>query len=139
MADVALTAAQIAVVHPEEAEVYSYIAAEAITRGQAVYELAAGGVGVADATTADGKLAFVGIALRAAAANEAVPVLARGMVYGFTVSSINCGTVLYLSETAGALADAAPAGTGTAVKCGRVTSLSDPAKTRVVWINGYTV
>lgn len=139
MADVALTAAQVAVVHPEEAEVYSYIAAAAVTRGQAVYELAAGGVGPADATTADGKLAFTGIALRTAAIGEAVPVLVRGMVYGFTVGSINCGTVLYLSETAGALADGTPAGTGTAVKVGRVTSLSDPSMTRVVWIDGYAV
>lgn len=139
MADVALTAAQVAPVHPEEAEVYTYIVAAAVTRGQAVYELAAGGVGPADATTADGKLAFVGIALRNGAAGEGVPVLVRGMVYGYTVAAVNCGTVLYLSETLGVLETSAPGGTGTAVKVGRVTSLSDPDKTRVVWINGYAV
>lgn len=136
MADIALTAAKIAVVFPLKAEIESRIAAAAITKGQAVYQLAAGTVGVADATTADGKMQFFGIALNAAGAGQAVDVLVRGHVYGFTVGSTDVGTVLHLSETAGAFADAAPAGTGTAVHCGLVTALSDADKTRVVFIDG---
>lgn len=136
MADIALTAAKIAVCHPEKADIESRIAAETITKGQAVYQLAAGTVGVADATTADAKFQFYGIALNGAGAGQAVDVLCEGDVEGFTVSAKDVGTVLHLSETAGALADAAPAGTGTACHCGLVTALSDADKTRVVYIHG---
>ena len=136
MTDIARTAAKIGVVFPDDASIYPRIAAEAIEAGQAVYELAAGTVGVADATTSGGLFQFYGIALQNAAAGQAVDVLVWGHLYGFAVSAVNCGTVLHLSETAGALADAAPAGTGTAVHCGFVTALSDAAKTRVVMIAG---
>lgn len=136
MADIALTAAKIQICYPDKSERESRIAAETITKGQAVYQLADGTVGVADATTADGKMQFYGVALNGAGAGQAVDVLVRGHVYGFTVAAKDVGTVLHLSETAGAFADAAPAGTGTAVHCGLVTALSDADKTRVVFIDG---
>lgn len=139
MADIALTAAKIAPVFPDTAEIYPKIAAEAITAGQAVYQTTTGTVGIADATTSGALFPFYGIALQAAAAGQAVDVLVRGVLAGFTVASVNCGTVLHLSETAGALADAAPAGTGTDNKVGVVTALTDAAKTRVVHITGPVI
>ncbi len=55
------------------------------------------------------------------------------------VASINCGTTAHLSETAGALADAAPAGTGTDVKVGKIVALSDNTPTRVLYVAGPVV
>jgi hypothetical protein len=131
--EVALTAAQIAPVFPEEAEIYSFVAAEAITQGEAVYMLtSAGTVGVADANVAN-KQQFRGIALEAAAAGQAISVLKRGHCYGFTVSALSYDDVLYLSDTAGDLSTVA--GTLT-VNCGRVVALSDkPTYTKVVYID----
>jgi hypothetical protein len=131
MADIAVTASKVAILFPEKAEIIDLIAAEAITVGQAVYITTAGKAAVADANAA-GKQQFRGIALTAAAAGRAVSVLKKGHVAGFTVSGLNGDVAVYLSDTAGALADA----TGTmTVICGRVQCLTDNAMTKVVYIN----
>ena len=130
MADIALTAAQIGACFPDKAEITDMIAAAAITAGQAVYQDTNGKAGVADAN-ASGKQQFRGIALHAAGAGQAVSVLVRGHVYGFTISGMNGDALAYLSDTAGALADA----NGTMnVQCGRVTCLPDGNLTKVVYI-----
>ena len=136
MADIALTAAKIAPVFPEQAEIFDMIAGATITAGQAVYLGTTGVLAVSDATTSGGAPYFDGIALTGGGAGQAISVLVRGHVAGFTVASTNVGTALHLSETAGALADAAPAGTGTDVKVGKVFALSDATPTRVVFIGG---
>jgi hypothetical protein len=130
MADIALTAAKIGLVFPDKAEVTDMIATEAITAGQAVYQLTTGKCGVADANAA-GKQQFRGIALNGGGAGQAISVLIRGHVYGFTISGLNADAIAYLSDTAGALADAA--GTMTVI-CGRVTSLTDSGLTKVLYI-----
>ncbi len=130
MTDIAVTAAQVGLVFPQDARIRSYVAAEAITKGQAVYLTTAGLVGVADAN-GSGKQQFRGIALNAGGAGQAIDALQEGEVYGFTISSLNVGALAYLSDTAGALADAG--GTMT-VRCGRVTALADKAKTKVLRI-----
>lgn len=127
MADITVTAAQIGLVDPIKANVRSYIAAEAIAKGQAVYILTSGKVGVADANAA-GKQQFRGVALNAAGAEQAVDVCHEGEIYGFTLTG-NVGTLAYLSDTAGALADAA--GTMT-VRVGRVSCLNDKNLTKVL-------
>jgi len=127
MADIALTAAQIAPVYPHDAEIYPGIAASAITAGQPLYQTTTGTYAPADANAA-GLQQAIGVALNAAAAGEPVSVLFRGHVAGFTVAAVNCGTVIYLSDTVGAFADAA----GTlGVPCGRVIALNDG--TRVIY------
>lgn len=132
MTDIALTAAQIAPVYPEKAEIYDFIANAAITAGQVVYVLTTGKVGVADANDS-GKEQAVGIALKAAAAGQPVSVLKKGHVYGFTVSGMNAWAAAYLSNTAGALADAAGAMT---VNAGRVVCLPDGASlTKVLYVD----
>ena len=139
MADITVTAAQVAVVHPHSAEIFDFIAAEAITAGQAVYQTTAGKVGVADANVA-GKQQFRGIALKSVGAGQAVSVLKKGTLAGFDLSSLNRDAILYLSDTAGAMADAASA-TKT-VNCGRVISLSDSSLTKCLfvqadWLNDW--
>lgn len=139
MSDIALTAAKIAAVFPEQAEIFDGIAGATITAGQAVYLGTTGTLAVSDATTSGGAPYFDGIALTGGGAGQAISVLMRGHVYGFTVASINCGTTAHLSETAGALADAAPAGTGTDVKVGKIVALSDNTPTRVLYVAGPVV
>ena len=131
MADITVTAAQVAVVFPHTAEIYDFIAAEAITAGQAVYQLSTGKVGVADANVV-GKQQFRGLALKTVGAGQAVSVLKQGAVEGFNLTSLNRDAILYLSDTAGALADTASA-TKT-VNCGRVISLSDAYLTKALYI-----
>lgn len=109
----------------------SYICTETITKGQAVYILATGKVGVADANAA-GKQQFRGIALEGGGAGQAISVLHQGEVEGFDVSALNADVLVYLSDTAGGLDTAA----GTmAVPVGRVKVMSDPALKKVLYIN----
>jgi len=101
----------------------SYKAAEAITAGQAVYKLAAGTIGIADAN-ASGKQQFKGIALESAGSGEACLVAYFGPVDGFTFTQ-DVDTFIYLSDTAGELADT----NGTMnVKAGRVDMREDGTK-----------
>lgn len=126
--ELTVTAAQVAAVFPDKCEIVDMLAAVAITAGQAVYQLAAGTVGVADAN-GSGTLQFRGIALRAAGAGQVVPVLKRGWCAGFSVAAVNCDSALYLSDTAGAIATSAGS---TSINVGRVTALSNAA--RLVYI-----
>lgn len=130
--EVALTAAQIGLVDPTNARVKDYLALSAITKGEAVAMSTTGTVAPADGNGA-GYLfeQVVGIALQAAAAAQVVPVLEDGEVYGYTVAAVNCGALMYLSDTIGDLSTAA--GTHTFV-LGRVTALADKSATRVVRI-----
>lgn len=128
MADITVTAAKVAVVFPEQAEIYNVVLAEAVTKGLALYQTTSGTYGKADANAA-GKQQFRGIALEAAAAGEAVSMLKQGILAGYTLATYD--DEVYLSDTAGALSTTP----GTLlVKCGRVMSLADPALTEVLYV-----
>lgn len=129
--EIALTADAIAVVYPERAEIYDFIAAEAITRGQALFLDSNGKVELADANAA-GEQQFRGIALNPAGAGQAVSVLKRGHVYGYTVSAMAYNDPVYLSDSVGSLSTAV--GTMT-VNCGRVVPLPDASLTKVIYID----
>jgi hypothetical protein len=129
MADITVTAAKVAPVFPQHCTIRDYIAAETITAGQAVYILTTGKVGVADANAA-GKQQFRGIALNGGGAGQAISVLHEGEVAGFTLAG-DADSLAYLSNTAGALADAA--GTMNVV-AGRVKCLSDADLTKVLFV-----
>jgi hypothetical protein len=132
MADIALTAAKIAPVDPDEAEIYDVIATETITAGQALYQVTTTGkFGVADANAA-GKQQIRGIALNGGGAGQAISMLKRGRIAGFTLTNQNYDDIVYLSDTAGSLADGA--GTMT-VRCGRVVALSDASLTKVIYFD----
>lgn len=130
MADLTRTKAQVAVVFPQHAEIYDFIANEAIEAGQPVYQLTTRKVGLADANGA-GLQQFRGIALKDVGAGQAVSVLKKGHVEGFDLSGLNGDASVYLSDTVGELADAA----GTlSVTVGRVFGLSDANLSKCLYV-----
>lgn len=130
MTDITATAAKIGLVFPDAAEVYDKIAAVAITAGQTVYFNTSGKSALCD-TNAAGAQQFRGVALNSAGAGQAVSVCKRGTLYGYDLSGLAYDALVYCSDTAGALADAA--GTLT-VNAGRVVPLSDSDLTKVLYI-----
>lgn len=130
MAAIVSTEVQISILFPQRAEIYDAIAGEAITAGQAVYFNSSGKIIKSNAGAA-GTAKFAGIALNTAGAGQAVSVLVRGHIAGYTLSGAY-GSKAYLSDTAGALADAA----GTvSVVAGSVVPLSDASRTKVLYVN----
>ena len=105
MADLALTAAQIAVVDPGNAEIVSIIAAETITAGQSLFQDTDGKAQLADANAA-GEQQTRYLALEGGSAGYALNALRRGRVYGFTITQAYDAPI-FQSDTTGALADAA--------------------------------
>jgi hypothetical protein len=130
MSDITVTAAKVGATFPQSALIRDYVATETITAGQAVYLLTTGKIGVADANAAGKQKAF-GLALNGGGAGQAISVIHRGEVEGFTLAG-NAGALVYLSDTVGALADAA----GTlAVEVGRIRCLSDANLTKVLFVD----
>jgi hypothetical protein len=128
MADLTCTTAQVAMVNPDFCETKEVVLAEAATAGQALYLTSSGTYGLADANAA-GKQQIRGIALEAGGAGQGVTMLELGELYGYDLSGLAYDDLVYLSDTAGALADAA--GTMT-VQCGRVVPMPDSDKTKVL-------
>lgn len=131
MSAVALTAAQIAPVFADDCEIRTYIAGATITAGQAVYLNSSGDIDLADGN-GSGTKQFKGIALNGGGTGQAIDVLRRGEVYGYTLTSIAYDALLYVSDTAGGLDTAA--GTVT-VQVGRVSCLSDASRTKVLFVD----
>lgn len=119
MADLTITAADVSIV--ESREMFDVPAGTAITAGQAVrIDHTTGCAQLADATgTAAGTVNdVVGIAMNSAAASMTVTVLKKGLAdIGDALGDLGYDAKVYLSDTAGALAD----GTGSqTVVVGRV-------------------
>jgi len=129
--EIALTAAQVGLVDPLNATVKSYIAGATITKGQVVALATDGTVDPADASAGGGYLyeQVVGVALNGGGAGQAIVVVRRGEVYGFTVSGMDSGDIVYVSDTAGYLSTVA--GTVTVI-VGRIAPLADKSVTEVV-------
>jgi hypothetical protein len=122
MSAISVTAAKVAA--QIDTVTRSYIAAEALTAGNAVYQTTAGTVGIADAN-GSGTQQFFGIALETVGAGSAVTVAHKGIVDGFAPAG-NCGSLLYLSDTVGGLDTSAGSMT---VAVGKVVLRSDSTKT----------
>jgi hypothetical protein len=132
MGNIAVTAAKVAVCFPLKADVQTFIAGTTITAGQAVYGVVStGALGLADEDASAEASACLGIALNGGGAGQAINVLRRGHVYGFTVSSLAYWLPVSLSATAGALLDD---GTATGI-VGRIEPLSDSDKTKVLFVD----
>jgi hypothetical protein len=130
MAAVAYTAAQVSPVFADDCERRPYVAGVAITQGQPLYVNSSGDAALADGD-GSGTKQFIGIALNAAGIGQAVSVLRRGEVYGFTLTSLAYGALVYVADAVGTYADAA----GTvAIPVGRVQPLSDPSRTKVLLV-----
>lgn len=131
MADIALVASEIGVVFQQDAKFRNRKCGVAVTKGQAVYVVAATGLlALADASAA-GTAQFDGIALEAGAIGQVITVVQGGEMEGFTITGLDFDALAFLSNTAGALADAAGAVT---VPVGRVVPITDPTPTKVLEI-----
>lgn len=132
MGDIAVTAAKVAPCFPEKAEIVPGIAGVTITAGQLVYLIAASGkLGLADEDASAEASYVFGVALNGGAAGQAIDVLRRGHVYGYTLTSLNYATPCSLSATAGALLD-----TGATTNIvARVVPLSDADLTKVLFVD----
>lgn len=132
MADLTRTAANVNDCMPSKSDVIPVKAAVAIAQGQALYQKSDGEWDLADASAA-GTAGFRGVALQAKGAGEFVDLLIDGEVTGWDLSGVNYDAPVYLSDTAGELADAA--GTKT-VLVGRVVPISDRDLTKAIRLRG---
>lgn len=109
------------------------IAGVAITAGQAVYCDTNGKAALALATAA-GTAVVLGVALETVSIGQSVPILMDGWVDGLGVGSVAYGTLLKLSDTAGAIDNGAGSPTVLA-PVGRVLPATDGALTKLVLLN----
>jgi hypothetical protein len=138
MADLAPTAAQVAPVNETQYVAKTFIAAVAITAGQAVYENSSGKAALARANATGTVQAFLGIATHSAAAGKPVEVMIQGSIYGMNITGMAYGAHAYVSSaTAGAVADTIVTGTGNfVVPVGRVMSMTDGSDlTKVLFVD----
>lgn len=132
MADIVVTPARVARVFPRNDQAYSAVAGVAMTAGALVFfNTTTGKLALSDASGA-GTAIVHGMVMEDAAAGQAVTLVVRGLVAGFTLTQ-NYGAALYLSDTnTGIMADA----TGTvSVVVGKVWSMSDPSYGKVVYFS----
>lgn len=142
MADLTVTAAQVAPVNEVEPVITTMIAAAAITAGQIVYENTSAKADLARANATGTTQTIRGVALQSVAAGRPVNVIERGAVYGFGGLG-NSGTTVYASAaTAGAIADTAPTTPNFLVPVGTVRSMPEgpngATMVKVLYVNVNT-
>ena len=103
MVAVAIGSNGVTNVYPDSNEtvVKRYVAAAAISKGEAIYIDTSGEADLADASAA-GTAGFRGIAIEDAVAGDIVSVLEAGTMNGFTLTGAY-DSPIYLSDTAGGL------------------------------------
>ena len=132
MTAIAVTAAQVSRVDPSQDWVINGILAETVTAGQVLYLNSSGTWSLADGS-ATGTAQVRGMALGGGGAGQAIAIIKKGLVAGFTLSGMAYDARAYLSDTAGGLDTA----NGTVnVVCGRVHAMSDADKTKVLFFFG---
>ncbi len=104
MTDLAITAANISVVKPEDAEIVQVVVAEVVTAGQPLFFDSNGKGQLADAN-ASGEQQARCLTLEAGVANQSISCLKQGYVEGFTLSSQSFDDPIFVSDTVGVLAD----------------------------------
>lgn len=131
MAVVVSIAERVRPVLPATADIVDGVAGVALSAGQAVYWNAAGNLVLSNAGAA-GTAKFAGIALNTVGAGQGCSVLRRGYLTGYTLTALAYGAKAYLSNTAGALDDAA----GTvSVVVGAVVPMSDATRTKMLYFD----
>lgn len=106
MADLAITAANISVIKPEDAEIVQVIVAETVTAGQPLFFDSNGKGQLADANAAGEQQARC-LTLEGGVANQSLSCLKQGFVEGFTLTDQSFDDPIFLSDSVGVLADAA--------------------------------
>jgi hypothetical protein len=145
MAVVPVTAANVKVLKPDEAEIQIHVLGAETAPGAPVYNHATDGTVLPASAGAVGTANAIGIVLADAKTGSTQPfptgsvvnVLVRGAVGGFDVSARNADTSIFVSNTAGRLDDAA--GTST-IRLGRVVQYKNQgtAPTKYVFIDRNT-
>jgi hypothetical protein len=134
MADLAFTAAQIRPSH--KTIVNQYAAGSALGVGDAVFMGSDGAIDPSDPSAAASAQAIgIVVAIGAkgaltAVAGDQCDVVQNGLVEGFT--GLTPGDLVYISATAGNMADAAPAATNYKWIIGQVMSATS------IWVNPFT-
>lgn len=103
MTDLALTAADIAVVFPNKADILPVTLAAAVTKGQTLYKDANGKGNLADGNASGAQQTRL-LALQAGGAGDVINALKEGHVFGFTITQAY-DAPLFQSDTAGAIGD----------------------------------
>lgn len=134
MADLTVLSTGLEPLWPEKSNIKSVKAAVDVTAGQAGHINANGKGALADADGASPANRFRGIYLQTVKAGQPVDLLIDGWLQGYDLSALAYDAPVYVSNTAGALADAA--GT-TSLLAGRVFPLNDPDKTKVLRVTGW--
>jgi hypothetical protein len=134
MADITRTKEQISVVYTHKAKIDNGIAAAALEAGNPVYIDSNGKYNKADANAAAADQ-FRGIALETVGAGQPVSVLVEGELTGYTLTGVY-DSAIYVSETAGELADAAGA---TSLVVGHIVGLprSNGSMTKILKVTGW--
>lgn len=135
MADLTRSATQFGAANDTEFVKRTYIAAAAVEALQPVYLDANGRAALADGSAA-GTAGVRGITLRKAGALQPVSCIKEGALAGYDLSGLAYDAQVFLSDTAGELADAA--GTVSLV-VGRVEPISDSDRTKVLYVNLHAV
>lgn len=135
MADLTRSTTQFGAVNDTDPVKRTYISAAAVAALQPVYIDSNGRAALADASVA-GTAGVRGLALLKVGALQPVACIKEGAVSGFDLSGLAYDAPVYLSDTAGELADAA----GTvSVVVGRVEPMSDSDRTKVLYVNLHAV
>jgi hypothetical protein len=121
MADLAVTELKVGLAYPDQSETYPVTLLEDVTAGDLLYADNAGKVGIADANVANKQQARY-MALQSGKTGQTITGVKRGFVEGFTITQ-NADIPLFLSDTAGKIADAA--GTLT-VNVGIIAVINNP-------------
>ena len=131
MSDISVNATNFGIITTMPYRILSVTAIENVTKAQAAYiDPTTGKFGIADANVA-GKQQLRGVFLETQYANYPVDLLLDGYLFGYDLSGLNYGALLYLSDTAGAFADAV--GTLT-VHAGRVFPINDSTLTKAFYL-----
>lgn len=132
MAAITLTAAQVAPVNETEYTPVTYIAGEALTKGQLfAIDTTTGKAYLADGSTG-ARNNVRGVVTIGAGAGYPIHGLEDGSMYGFDLSGLAYDAPVYLSNTAGAADTAAG---DVSVVVGRVKPMTDSAITKVLDFN----
>ena len=128
MSTIAVTAAQIGLVHPTRAKVWPVKLAATVTAGQVLYQTSSATFNLCD-TDATATDQPAGIALEGGVAGQVISMVKEGAIYGVTLSGEAYAGLVYASGTAGGLSDSAKVQV-----VGRVMPLSDPSLTKVLYV-----
>lgn len=128
MSTISVTAKEIALVRPTQAETWNVKLAAAVTQGQVLYQTSSGTFGLCEADKS-AKDEPRGVALEEGSSGQVVSMVKRGAIYGADLSGESYDGLVYASSTAGGLSDSSKAEV-----IGRVITLTDPDKTKVLYV-----